>query len=245
MTPMRTLCCLFLIANLTPPLIAQTTRILLPVTAQAPLPGANGSVWVTEIVARNNGLQTASFFFPEPCALTLCLEPYESIPAGTTMPIVTNSPRGAIVLMNTEQAAGMVFSIRVRDLSRQSETWGTEIPVVPQTAAFTSTAHFLNIPSTNDFRVTLRIYDFTDADSRQFNVKVFSLMGNTPLFETTSTTTKVPGQGIAEAELSNFITSVLSGRLRFEVSPLSGEPFWAFVSVTNNATQHVTIVSEP
>jgi hypothetical protein len=35
-----------------------------------------------------------------------------------------------------------------------------------------------------------------------------------------------------------------SERIRIEIEPLDGRAeYWAYVSVTNNATQHVTIVS--
>ena len=146
--------------------------------------------------------------------------------------------------MRSDEAAGIVFSARVRDLSRQSETWGTEIPVVSESAAFLSTPHFLNIPATSVFRVLLRIYDFTDVEGRVFRVKVLPFNGNVPLADIVVITTKVVGQGVAEGEFANLIPPSATDAVRFEVSPTTDGGYWAFVTVTNNATQHVTVITQ-
>ncbi len=221
------------------------TSVLLPIAVGfgpgfGPVQGANGSLWITEIVARNNGSQDAQFFYSK--CVVFC-DHYENIRPNTTIPLTYYNPRGRIVIIRSAEAAGIVFSIRVRDLSRQSETWGTEIPAVPESAAFTTTAHFLNIPTSNDFRALLRIYDFTDAPNRQFSVKVLPLAGNSVLKEIMATTTMVPF-GVAETEIANLIPSLAGDAIRLEVTPLTEGKFWAFVSVTNNATQHVTLVTQ-
>ena len=229
-------------------LAQDVTAVLLPVTASTPIPGANGSLWTTEIVARNTGSDRV--FFLSPCgAASVCLPPYKQIAAHTTVSLDNDSPRGSIILMRSTEAAEMTFSLRVRDLSRQSETWGTEVPVVTDTAAFTTTVHLLNIPTTTAFRSFLRIYDFIeslDVVTRQFNVKVFSLSGNTLLKQFDVTTTPVPGQAVGEVDVSDLIPSPAGDPIRLEIAPAPVDPprkFWAFVSVTNNVTQHVTLVT--
>jgi len=229
-------------------LAQDVTAVLLPVTANTPIPGANGSLWSTEIVARNNGSGTVDFL--SPCASpSFCLPPYRQITAHTTVRLDNDSPRGSIILMRSNEAAGMVFNIRVRDLSRQSETWGTEIPAITDAAAFTATLHLVNIPTTGGFRSFLRIYDFVESletVTRQFNVKIFSLTGDTLLKEMNVATATVPGQAVGEVDVSDLSPSSAGEPVRLEITPFPVDPprkFWAFVSITNNATQHVTLIT--
>jgi hypothetical protein len=231
-------------------LAQDVTAVLLPVTANTPIPGANGSLWSTEIVARNNGPDAV--FFLSPCSATsVCLPPYRQIQPHTTVRLENDSPRGTIILLRSREAAAMVFDIRARDLSRQSETWGTEIPAIADSAAFTSTStlYLLNIPTTSAFRSFLRIYDFVESlqeVTRQFNVKVFPLSGDTLLKEMNVTTTTLPGQAVGEVDVSDVTPPAGGDTVRLEITPFPVDPprkFWAFVSVTNNATQHVTLVT--
>ena len=224
--------------------VGDEVRVLLPVAAFTPVAGANGSVWTTDIVARNIGTRVVQLLFSD-CGTVLCPEPYATIAPNSTIHLLRNSPAGATVLMSSAEAVNVVFSARVRDLSRQSETWGTEIPVVDVAELSSSAAHLLNIPSGAEFRVTLRIYDFSGFDPRSFRVRVFPLEGDTPMNETVVSTLHVPGEAMTQATVTDLLSRGETGAVRFEITALSeGTRFWAFASVTNNVTQHVTVVTQ-
>jgi hypothetical protein len=233
-----------LLVVLASPALADFAYVLLPVTASlTPVPGANGSLWTTEIVARNIGTEKVQFLFND-CGTQVCPEPYLELPPNTTTRLVYNFPDGATALMRAFNGpVNVVFSVRVRDLSRQAETWGTEIPVVREENASTSTVHLLNIPSTPDFRTTLRIYDFSNRDGRSFRVTVHPLEGNEVLTERVISTGHLEGRGITAASVSDLLTGITMTPVRLEIAPMSQDSrFFAFVSVTNNTTQHVTVV---
>lgn len=64
----------------------------------------------------------------------------------------------------------------------------------------------------------------------------------------TETIVLTAGRGVrplyAERMLDAYDRGVDSDRLRVEIEPATGQPpVWAFVSVTNNETQHVTAIT--
>jgi len=140
---------------------ADSSTVLVPVAAFTPSPGANGSIWTTELVARNVGNSTVYFGYPEGCGSLLCPEPWEFIVPNATKRIAANSAAGQMLLMISGTPVNVVFNLRVRDLSRQSETWGTEIPVVSANQGAITTVQLLNIPASGEFRTTIRIYDWS------------------------------------------------------------------------------------
>jgi hypothetical protein len=126
--------------------------------------------------------------------------------------------------------------------------------------ALRATAEFLDIPVDSRFRSLLRVYDFDPGDGHEVEVRIF----RTPSTITfPSPSSLAPDQllldtvlqlrnaglpalypGYATLSIPDLLTVGINDRLRVEVVPLTPLlRYWAFVSVTNNETQHVTVVT--
>ncbi|HUP44234.1 MAG TPA: hypothetical protein VM779_01865 [Thermoanaerobaculia bacterium] len=143
------------------------------------------------------------------------------------------------------QAARLSFNLRVRDLSRQAETLGTEIPVVRESEFLTEKMTLLNVPTDERFRPMLRVYRFLAFLEPPGTVRLrFYRIGVTPDVLLSEQTLALAGSGIGYAQLASFPPEVLNETaVRIDLELLTPMQFWAFVSVTNNATQHVTIIT--
>jgi hypothetical protein len=222
-------------------------RILLPLAIE-PTSGAYGSRWVTELWVRNNSAQTIPLW---PVRVT----DVDTLPAKTTSspPIFLSPPGlipGTVLKVPAGQSAQLSFNLRVRDISRQAENWGTEIPVVRETELSTSTIQLLNIPVEGRFRQTLRIYALTTRDGAAptVRVRVYPLQDEGKLVELDLPLRVEQPVELAFAQVSAFRETfqlpASITNIRVEIEPLTlGLRFWAFVSVTNNDTQHVTTIT--
>lgn len=146
------------------------------------------------------------------------------------------------------------FGLRALDLSRSGTNAGTEVPVVREEEFRTRTTSLVNVPSHPSFRFNLRLYElklkvsaFTlrifDQDTNQLvATKELALSWHFPhhyasMFEP------------PHLEIGNLADLVPPGTtlpqtMRIEIEPRTpGSEFWAFVSITNNETQHLTLVT--
>jgi hypothetical protein len=241
---------------------ATVQRVLLPLSFGNSIPGAFGSLWTMEFRVRNVG-DTAVVFSPSsPFAgcgvLPEC--PSFLVPAHSTVLLTPNvvAPSSAIPgelrYLPREMSSQLTFNLRIRDMSRALSTWGTELPVIRDSAALTGPANLLAIPTDEQFRATLRIYDFfpSPAGDPMVRIRIYSmtddsLLGETELALHSGSPTEYPlrpGYGLITNLLEQFPGAVDQGLIRIEVQPsTSGLRYWAFVSVTNNETQHVTTVT--
>ena len=228
-------------------------RVLLPVAIAEPVPGGYGSIWTTQFVGLNGApvdvkIRQGS---PETCRITC---PNDQFPPQETftfglIPEWTNG--GPTYLWIESDLMDQVdLHLRVQDISRQAETWGTSIPIVYESDVYTERLVLLDIPTDDRFRQTLRIYDFDGAGETQARIRVFSqtqfpiLLAETvvtmPWFEGITR----PGFVLIPSLTSSFPAIRNEERVLVEVTPVTeGLRFWAFVSVTNNETQHVTVIS--
>src|SRR5712691_7344858 len=108
-------------------------KILIPISLQGTVPGANGSLWSSSLLGRNNSsapLMLGSVNVD--CAGLLCVNEFEMI-AGNTYrmaPSGASDRPTAVISVPGGRSIDLTFTLRVQDLSRQSQTWGTEIPIV-------------------------------------------------------------------------------------------------------------------
>jgi hypothetical protein len=239
-------------------------RVLIPVYFDGRISGAHGAIFETELWIRNAGtapVQLAPWSCPEmqicPAVfpLTRTLSPGESL-RGLAVFFRAPVPNAGRLLYVTRDGAGeVVFNLRAADKSRSATNAGTEVPVVREDDLLIETANLLNVPFENQFRQTLRVYD-ADQPSASFRVRVFEMQqgaSGSLLLEhilEAETRSEGPFNDIpAYAQIANISAIIPTGgprpaAVRVEVEPLSGSGrFWAFVSVTNNETQHVTIVT--
>ena len=235
-------------------------RVLLPIFTP-PVHGNHGSEFRTDLRAKNldedDYIQTFGLIencpiapnctWPSDLGFTfgrgLELRPDDVIPWG--------SP-GAFLYIPTEDAASLALQLRVYDVSRDATNFGTEIPVVREHEMFVNEEIvLLGVPTDPRFRNTLRIYA-TEPTVVTIEIESEELNGVTqerqvPLLRNGSNAF-VP----AYAQIGDL--PVGAGRLRLRIRPaappplespvdVTPPPVWAFVSVTNNDTQHITVIS--
>ncbi len=198
-------------------------------------PGAFGSEWSTDATLRNETdypLTTATYdLFAVPCSPPCDPRP----PAHSTrFGKGLDFADGYRMSVPRQAAEHLSFGLIVRDLSRQAETAGTEIPVVREKDLFDGSFTLLNVPSDPRYRVALRAFR---------NDSVISPVGFRirPMQSEDQPLVDLRFEG-GEVHIGDLLTRFpqLQGKgpLRIDVNGS-----WGFVSVTNNETQHVTIIS--
>jgi hypothetical protein len=226
-------------------------RILIPI-AIGPSPGEFGSLWTSELWVHNEASTDRTFDADEFC-VALC--PPKSLASGETrqVPFSPQPPGDPGLIAYVAGADGDVtFNLRVQDLSRQAETWGTEIPAVREGDFLSGTKSLLNIPVDARFRQMLRIYT-VDAGEARFRVRAFALFTDETL-GTVDIALRSPSAGAqfpykpSYSQVGDLV--VLFPRtlglvtVGLQLIPLTADVrYWAFISVTNNETQHVTTVT--
>jgi len=240
-------------------------RVLLPIYLETRTPGSNGSIWQTDLWLRNHGTEPVQIA-PWPCPadevcpaifpLTKALLPNEAL--HNLLPFFRLPPAipGRLIYLSrngSREVKDVDVQLRIADVSRDALDAGTELPIVRDEELKTATAHLLNVPLDARFRLTLRVYDVTPSPTR-FNVRVYSLQEGTQstLLLTTGIEATSPQSGEfrdlpSYGEIGDLGRQLPAGApraLRIEVEPTTaGSRFWTFVSVTNNDTQHVTVVT--
>lgn len=213
--------------------------ILFPLSFQGP--GAFGSQWTTESFILSNG-STAYFRDALPCDGCSA-----TINIGTKRLANNANPWGHVLYAIRGTFGAVDFASRIRDTSRQAQTAGTEVPVVRE-RDFRGLLRFFNIPIDSRYRVMLRVWSLSD--NPQFLVNVESI----PPQQVTLSMTRIPGTtmsfgsvdlapllskaGVAPASVTVYPPGFPSS---FPVPP--SPQIWGMLSITNNDTQQVTIVS--
>jgi hypothetical protein len=177
-------------------------------------------------------------------------------PAGAILYI----PRPALV----EDDQNLNVDLRVRDLSRSTENLGTEVPVVRErNLRRTEPFELLNVDVDSRYRAAIRFYDVHGFDGEAVVVRIDNAFGQR-LVDTIVHLSRPAQQSFAVdpfplrpayAVISDLAAQFpqLKNQIRVNVeiqfeSPLSDPPYpykhtYAFVSITNNATQMFTTVT--
>lgn len=226
------------------PVLAQAQRsVLLPVFAD--VEGAFGTSFVTELRIYNP-LDTPA----EIEGLTLACTsdcPHEAtkvvIPPRTVVhSFVKNGDPARLIGQPIE--AILYYSLRVRDLTRQEQSNGVEIPVVTQD----DLKHRVQLPGVDlspRFRSRIRIYGFGERAAwfEIYREDDGSLVYQSPVAFLGAGTAGKYDPPYFEAPLP-----VMEGTYRVMARADSGSddysgPIWAMVTTTNNETQEITVVS--
>lgn len=227
-------------------------RILVPVIAHE-VPGAFGSIWQTYLTISNRGAE--SVFVDgvfRGCGLALCQTPTLA-PNSTAIPSVHDE----YLSVDCDAVENLDINLRVRDLSREKETWGTSIPVVYEDDIFHEPFGITDIRNGDGFRSMLRIYTFEKGVTTFARVKVYAVEpnrelndDNTDLLLTDFSITLQPKpldpfHTPGYAEISMQTLQELQGweQLRVEISGEESVGLWAFVSTTSNDNQFVTVLT--
>ncbi len=134
-------------------------KFLMPFAQFSGVPGAFGSVWKGEFTIYNAGTAPVDIRsrFCGPNIFSGCSDGPFTVPAlWAVQPPISGAP-GVFVFVPTDAAPTVSLQFRTQDTSRESQTWGTTIPVV-RAADFRSMVRLIDIPTDARFRVTLRVY---------------------------------------------------------------------------------------
>ncbi|HEY3052337.1 MAG TPA: hypothetical protein VGK04_03010 [Thermoanaerobaculia bacterium] len=214
--------------------------------------GALGSRWTTEVTLRNeNDFPFAAYTIFDNSCMPVCdirMHPH------TSRLIRPNQPNGYLFYVSRQGAPNAFFGILLRDLSHQSEALGTEMRVVREKDFFDRPFTIVNVPSDMRFRVALRLYRIDGGTTLSLRIRTLDAIegygpsAEQPPLVDAPITLALRGDRLASAYIGDLLTAYpqLAGKgaLRVEISGTpSQRAAWAFVSVTNNETQHVTIIS--
>ena len=230
-------------------------RFLIPILSYSNWPGAFGSIWHGELTLFNASDNPVKIELQVcPPVISMCVPRADLPPHRSAKPAVYSATgsEGGFLYIATADVPNVTFKFRVRDLSRQSQTWGTEIPLVSLTE-FRQLIRLIDVPSDSRFRVKLRVYS-AGATPSSVHVRVYKRDALSPVSESDVTLAGIAGyptglepRGPAYGELDPVqpALSDAGGTLRLEIEQrIPGEPpIWAFASVTNNETQHVTLIT--
>jgi hypothetical protein len=236
-------------------------RVLLPIYLESAVDGAFGARWNTDLWMRNNGAEPVKLA-AWPCSGDVCAgvfpSSYEFI-GGRSMrnlPALGTPPDGnpsRMLYVDREHASDMSFSLRFADISRASLDGGVEMPVIRPSELLGDAAQLFDVPLGAPFRVLLRVYE-TAYTTSDFRVTIYpqsetdqTLVHSTELTATSVSASDFPAKaGYASLDITGLLAEAKAwpANARIEVTPLTpGSQYWAFASITNNATQVVTLVT--
>jgi hypothetical protein len=220
-------------------------RVLFPIVYEGP--GAGGSLWTSEAHISNPGPTDVELLDP-PTPLP------SRILAGRERQLPQTFARGVYIWAPRSEADQLTFSLRVRDVSRETESYGTEIPVVRESemARPQTTMTLLDVPFDPRYRAKLRIYAYPRATSNtamQAHVVTVNTTTGVRRSRVVDMIERCSGPSCrypsyAEIDYPPAGTGE-HGNIYVSVDPegLRAGPAWSFVTVTNNVTQQVTIVT--
>lgn len=233
------------------------TRFLLPVDYAGVVAGAHGSLWTTEFSVRNDNDHWVPI---GPCGAAMPQTPPcppESVawpPLETTSPARTGltsaGVNGRLVFIPTADVPHLQLNLQLRELSRGGTS--TQLPIVPENAWHTGTIHLLNVTVPFDTRLSLRVYEMNLKAGAAVEVFVYRMRDHAELWRGTfsfeqTIFANIPGRPFAPnfVALHGFPVDVpFDDSIQIDVVPVGdGLQLWAFASITDNLTQHVTIVA--
>ena len=224
-------------------------RFLLP-TFTGPVRGANGSEFHTEFranVSRTTSRPVRVFGLQPECQL-LCV-PTESTPYEITLEnplephdVSQNGTPARFLYIHATDVDYFSPNLRVFDVSRDADNYGTEMPVVHQREFSEEQLTMLGVPSDPRFRNTLRVYNVRFLPM----VVTMRINGGEGVQIVVPAATSIFNPGVAV--YSDFPHNVgpMTVTLDQPASPGNEEfrePVWAFLTVTNNDTQLITTVT--
>ena len=220
-------------------------RVLVPVLYDGG--GSHGARWETNVEMINGSFFAAVTFLPEAAKPLASLAPR----ASTSLDMFGNRPEGLVLFV--PRGADVRFGGIVRDRSRDAGDWGTELPIVRESDTTRGALTLAGVPFDARYRLQLRIYGIEgqwmpvqiivsrDGESHSLGYYVAGPCGNqrTPCNSSAPTYRSV--------DLAHAFPAIAGkGTHRVEVRPL-GQTYstrmWAFVTVTNNVTQSVTVIT--
>ena len=214
--------------------------ILFPVSFQGP--GALGSQWLTENFIYAN---RSAAYFRDPLPCTDCSYAFGLL---ARQLFNNGNPWGHVLYAMRGTTETLTLASRIRDTSRQSQTAGTEVPVVRE-SDFRGQLRFLNIPVDPRYRVTLRVWSLGDDSQFLTTVDSSAISETTPAQQQLLRVSKIPGTSMSfgTMDVTSLLTKANNNPTNLTVAGASNlivtPSIWGMLSITNNDTQQVTIIS--
>lgn len=214
-------------------------RMLIPVGG--PTPGAFGSIWIAPVSAYSEKSMTVRVPY---CVSSGTCGSQLNLVAGTPAKFgVDGSSNGAFLYVPREFANDADFTVHVVDWTHPSDSHA-EVPVV-RARDFRPLLRFLDIPIGANVRSNLRIYGY-NAGSVTVTVRDTTsgrITGTTQLQLQGGSIGDFPTYPWTVAITPDLLTGVSHlYTAMLEVTSDNGGPIWAFITLTNNDTQHVDLV---
>jgi hypothetical protein len=223
-----------------------------------PVPGQSGSEFRTSAIFWNKSLdQPVSFFGLDTSCTTIDPPLYPEF-------IFYLAPRQeyeTYLFPECSETVGKLFfvpkgdksiaaSLRVWETSKQSENHGVEIPVLRREDFSEESIALLNVPLDPKFRLTLRIYglnrgtDFVNVSFGNRSIQV-PLQPGRSIFEPSYAvvTDFSPADTVPPLNRPHDMTVLVDVPRGPGGVHIPGSPIWAFITVTNNVTQHITTIT--
>lgn len=234
-------------------------QVLVPIafSASQTVHGANGSIWRGEFWVQNSATEAIQSLQPTgicapPCPDALppgWLGKYPSLESN-------NNDGGALLQLPADVAEGVHFSNRLLETSRRAQPTGVDLPVIREREFLSAPTTLLGIPTGSGIRSMLRVYD--PRAQRGSTVRVELLDGTGAVIAATELRPgdhpSVPAQWnpyqqtpgyAAIADLTSVFPEAQSmAEFHVRLTPLTpGMEYWGFISVTDNESQHVLLVT--
>lgn len=199
-------------------------RLLLPIAAGTQ--GILNTSWQTDVLAHNE--TTSPVVIAGTTVAPLATQKLALSPASTGM--FLQIPRSVF--------EGVTVTTHVHDKTHDAENLGVDVPSVPETQ-FRRAVVLNGIPNDARYRLLLRVYGYPGTYAVTVRVRDDSF--NQML---TSQNLTLAGSDVAYLQMPITAPST-SPVLRVEVTTTqpSDPPIWAFITLTNNATEAVTTIT--
>ena len=229
-------------------------RLLIPV-AMRPTTGAFGSFWETSFWVLNPNSFPVDNDLPIACFVEPCGTP-RLLPGQMRFVDFGEPADNPGFVAHVQQPSDNVwFNLRTIDTSRQADTFGTQIPVVPERAFYQRSFYLVDVPTASRFRVMLRLYDIDARSDANVQIRAISLTGSVyglahVRLDPSPSTSNYPSNKPSYLHIQ-YLPSLIPGiptsgtpsLYNLEITPESpGLKIWGFITVTHNDTQHVTTI---
>lgn len=228
------------------------TFALIPVVTADPLPGGFGTLWDVEVTGWNDADEQVQVFqdyarffcrtlIQGPCGTPV---PAHARFSGTDLILYPQWPGGGAYLGIQRRFADQVWlQARLYDRNATATSFGTELPIVREGEFHRGRLELLNVPVSTVHRATLRVYSPPGFAPDHVLVSVSGIGEATPFLQFPLPLHFSGFPFNRWIDIANDPRIAGNAAVRISVEAPSGEPIWAFVSVTNNETQHVTIIT--
>ncbi|HVR44033.1 MAG TPA: hypothetical protein VMS56_11395 [Thermoanaerobaculia bacterium] len=235
--------------------IEEWVRVLVPLRIQVPVTGLYGTEWTTELTAYNESSVLIVHGSPFVCNLGIpCPIPSRQEADSLWSPYssgIAGPNHGVLFYVERRVADSVWFALTLRERF-SGET--ASIPVVREDDFFAGKTALPDVPISTNHRVHLRIYDpFNEMDSLA-SITIEDSVTREVLSRKTMMLDKAPQSGpvsefhrhpgFAEiGDLAGLLPEEYRGSVLVRITMNDERPFWTFISLTDNATQDVTIIT--